>query len=133
MWRHRFFFFFFFFFLIFFFFFFNILFTCMALLHLPLDPRTRIQIYTSYNFTYMFLHIYTRYHRPPPLPPPPSLAPFPLSLNIILNSINVQAHNRSNHISSPPLPTSSILFCVFQFCYVLLQYLFLCFRNILFH
>ena len=33
----------------------------MALLHLPLDPRTRIQIYTSYNFTYMFLHIYTRY------------------------------------------------------------------------
>ena len=43
--------------------FFYILFTCMALLHLPLDPRTRIQIYTSYNFTYMFLHIYTRYHR----------------------------------------------------------------------
>ena len=35
-------------------FFYNILFTCMALLHLPLDPRTKIQIYTSYNFTYMF-------------------------------------------------------------------------------
>ena len=51
----------------FFFFFFNILFTCMALLHLPLDPRTRIQIYTSYNFTYMFLHIYTRYQSTIPI------------------------------------------------------------------
>ena len=83
-----------------------------------------------HTWFYIYIHVTTA---PPPLPPPPSLAPFPLSLNIILNSINVQAHNRSNHISSPPLPTSSILFCVFQFCYVLLQYLFLCFRNILFH
>ena len=60
-----------------FFFFLNILFTCMALLHLPLDPRTRIQIYTSYNFTYMYLQIYTPYQPPLPNPLPNPLPPFP--------------------------------------------------------
>ena len=93
-------------------------FTCMALLHLPLDLRTKIQIYTSY-----ILHTcFYRYMQPTPPPPPPSL-------KVILNSTDVQAHNRPNHISSPPLPTSSILFCAFQFYYVLLQYIFLDFPN----
>ena len=97
----------------------------MALFHSPLDPRSKIQIIIIY-FTHLYIHDFTDIYT---LPPPP----FPLALNIILNSIDVQAHNRPNHISSPPVPTSYILFCVFQFYYVLLKYIFLYFRNILFH